>query len=87
MSKSFNFPFKLVPCNDPNYYTENYVKNEYLIHEKLKCIKSGRMTGAVTDVDEILDEIFLQAEFRYEFPTPIEKNFITSKEDSNEKLS
>ena len=58
MSKSFNFPFKLIYCEDRKYYKENYVTNEYLLSENLYCIKSGRMTGSITDVDEILVEIF-----------------------------
>lgn len=78
MSKSFNFPFKLVSCLDENYYKENLVTNQYLINEKLMCIKSGRMINSTLDTDEILSEIVKDKDFTYEFPTPVSSNFVLS---------
>ncbi len=75
MSKSFNFPFKLVSCTDPTYYTLNLVANQYLVNENLICIKSGRMIHSTLETEEILNEIIKDKDFSYEFPTPVSSNF------------
>lgn len=47
MSKSFNFPFKMIRNDDSEYYARNSVKNKYLISESLICVTSGRMTNFI----------------------------------------